>query len=236
MGRVARGIRRVGRRLLPLVPGTVRRRILKAGGLRSMRRWFLAGNVEWWDRYHRALDQAKFEADPREQRKFEMTSQAIGAGPFERALEIGCGPGFLSQRLAERCRRLIAMDLAVVAVEFANRRLAGSPTATAIQGSFPDDMPDGPFDLIVCSDTLYYLTTEDQDRGIALITERLTPGGIFVATHHRHDIGMPMTGDEVHARLRADERLTLDLAGGDAIIAVDRFRASGAPAAAPPTP
>lgn len=222
--RLAAGIRGIGRRILPLIPGSIRAAILRAGPLSALRRWFLAGNVEWWDRYYRELDQAAFERNPRERRKFELTLEAIGPGPFERALEIGSGPGILSGRLAERCQELIAMDLASVAVERAGRRLAAFPGARAVQGRFPDDLPDGPFDLVVVSDTFYYLTPEDQDRGVELVTDRMSNDGIFVVTHHRHDVGMPMSGDEIHSRLRRHSRLALDHAGGDDVHVVERFR------------
>ena len=64
----------------------------------------------------------------------------------------------LTARLAERCDALLAVDAAQAAADAA--RASGSPAVrnvTVERRELPEDFPAGPFELIVCSEVLYYL-------------------------------------------------------------------------------
>lgn len=98
---------------------------------------------------------------PYEAAKYQATLEAIGVGPFDNALEIGCGNGSLSRRLAPRCRRLTAMDVTPAAVAAARRHLADLPHVAVIRAMAPQGLPDGPFDLVLLSEVLYFLTPDD---------------------------------------------------------------------------
>ncbi len=170
------------------------------------------------------MDIEAYAADPREAGKFKRTVEAVGVGPHARILEIGCGPGLAARSLALLGREYLGVDASPVAVELANERLDPIEGAMALIGRLPDGLPPGPFDVVVCSDVLYYLTPDELDRSIRAIMQRMDPCGVFVAVHHRHDIGLAMTGATVHQRLRAAMGLHLEVAMGDELIAVDRFR------------
>ncbi|MFC6619345.1 hypothetical protein [Deinococcus radiophilus] len=63
----------------------------------------------------------------------------------------------------------------------------------------PDRLPVGPFDLIVLSEVLYYLSVADLDVALDAVLARLEPGGTLLLVHWTppvHDY--PQTGDAVH--------------------------------------
>lgn len=111
--------------------------------------------------YARSDDPWNHRTSPYEAAKYAATLDAIGSGPFENALEIGCGNGTLARGLAPRCHRLTAMDVTPAAVESARRHLANLPHVAVIRAMAPHDLPDGPFDLVVLSEVLYFLTPDD---------------------------------------------------------------------------
>jgi chemotaxis methyl-accepting protein methylase len=46
-------------------------------------------------------------------------------------------------------------------------------------------LPDGPFDLVVIGDLLYYLSADDMSALLDGLASRLSPGGDLVAVHFR---------------------------------------------------
>lgn len=108
----------------------------------------------------------------------EAGSAAIGIRP--RVLDIGCGTGFLLERLAERGFAGVGIDLSPESVEHARRRLAEIGAAdrlTAVVGSAYEP-PAGPFDLIALTDVLEHL--EDPRACLAALRARLAPDGLLV--------------------------------------------------------
>jgi SAM-dependent methyltransferase len=149
--------------------------------------------------YARDPDPWDFATSEYEALKYDATIAALDA-PYASALEVGCSIGVLTARLAERCERLLAIDVSESALEQARARV---PWATFERREVPEEWPDGPFDLIVCSEVLYYLDDAALDRAVAEIERTLVPSGSLLAVHWRHPTRTyPQLGDDVHARLR----------------------------------
>ena len=160
----------------------------------------------YFDLLHaRSADPWEVESSPYERAKYERTIAALDDQRFERALEVGCSIGALSELLAPRCRRLVAIDGSRIAVRRARRRLAGAAAGVEVRrGRVPGGAPPGPFDLIVCSEVLYYLTRGQAERAIDELGAALAPGGSLLAVHKRErGRSTPLSGDEVHALLAA---------------------------------
>jgi SAM-dependent methyltransferase len=78
---------------------------------------------------------------------------------YARVLEIGCGAGFLTRLLALYADQVVALDISQTAIERA-RALGAGPAAVDFRVvNIMDYKPDtdGPWDLIVFSDTMCYL-------------------------------------------------------------------------------
>ena len=137
-----------------------------------------------------------------EQRKYAVTVAALPKERYSSALEAGCSVGVLTTLLAERCDRLLAVDVAEAAVQMAAQRTAYLSHVTVEQRRLPQEWPSGTFDLVVLSELGYYFDSADLDDLLGSIAQSLEPGGALVAVHWRHPVAdYPRGGDEVHAEL-----------------------------------
>ncbi|MED6318209.1 MAG: class I SAM-dependent methyltransferase [Pseudomonadota bacterium] len=156
-----------------------------------------------------------------EERKRNTCLALLPQPHYELAIELGCGNGVLSELLAHRCQDLISIDGNHQAVKLAKERLAALPHARVIQGIVPDKLfslkelleqrkplsentsiNQPPFDLIVISEILYYLSSSDIDVIINWALHNLALNGTLLCCHWRYAIdGFAMTGESVHQRL-----------------------------------
>ena len=160
-----------------------------------------------------------------ERGKYDATLAALGDRHFPTALEIGCSIGTLTERLAPRCGTLLAVDCAPTAVARARRRVAPLANVTVARRSIPEEMPEGRFDLIVCSEVLYYWDRDLLSATWPRLIDALEPGGSLLAVHWRGPVRhYPQGGDAVHELIRGDaEGLTLARAEVQPRYRIDRF-------------
>jgi LmbE family N-acetylglucosaminyl deacetylase len=102
-------------------------------------------------------DPWSYDTSPYEHDRFRRTIAALAGRRYGWALELGCANGALTKQLAPLCDALLAVDTAAVALDHARAWLAGVAHVHFAHARLPDYLPDGPFDLIVASDMLYYL-------------------------------------------------------------------------------
>jgi predicted TPR repeat methyltransferase len=141
-----------------------------------------------------------FETSEYERAKYDATVAALPDRRIETALEIGCSIGVLTERLAQHADHVLAVDVSEAALRTAEAR--GIPNAAFERRELPEEMPPGPFDLIVASEVLYYLDPPALDAMLDAIARALAPGGSLIAVHWRHPTETyPLLGDEVHERL-----------------------------------
>jgi protein-L-isoaspartate O-methyltransferase len=159
--------------------------------------------------YAEFADPWDFETSAYERRKYERTLDVLRDRRYPNALEVGGSIGVFTAMLAPLCDRLLTIDVAERAVEAARRRLAGYANVRVEVGAIPDDMPDGPFDLIVASEVLYYLAEETLLEALRVFERELATGGRLLAVHWRKETRTyPLQGDEVHKLLSENTRLT----------------------------
>jgi SAM-dependent methyltransferase len=144
-------------------------------------------------------DPWKFETSAYEQAKYDATIEALQDRRFANGLEIGCSIGVLTQRLAQRTDALLAIDVATAALDQARAR--NLPNVAFERREVPEEFPDDTYDLIVVSEVMYYLDPPAFDATCDAIERTLN--GPLLAIHWRPDApSYPLTGDEVHERLR----------------------------------
>jgi predicted TPR repeat methyltransferase len=158
--------------------------------------------------YAESDDPWNFEASEYEQEKYARTLAVLGELTFRRALEAGASIGVFTEMLAERCDELLAVDVSERAVAAARQRLSGRGNVRVERRTLPEQMPDGPFDLIVASEVLYYFPREEMLTVMRGFERELAPGGILLAVHWRRKTETyPLQGDEVHELLVEHSRL-----------------------------
>jgi predicted TPR repeat methyltransferase len=160
------------------------------------------------DLYAESTDPWGFETSDYERKKYERTLESLGERRFRRAFEAGSSIGVFTAMLAPRCEELLAVDTSEKAVEIARERLAEQSHVRVERRTLPEEMPDGPFDLIVASEVLYYWPREVVLEALRSFEEILAQGSVLVAVHWRKETKTyPLQGDEVHELLVRHVRL-----------------------------
>ena len=149
-------------------------------------------------RYREARDPFLFDTNPYEQGKFNHLIETLDGRSYGSALEVGCAIGSFTEKLLPHCDRLLAIDISQTAVDRTRNRFPGSSKITVERATIPQTLPPGPFDLVVCSDVLYYLSPRQLRRTILLLANSISPGGTFLALHYLGDAHGLTTGNQVH--------------------------------------
>jgi predicted TPR repeat methyltransferase len=158
--------------------------------------------------YAESGDPWNFETSEYERRKYKRTLEVLDERKFHRALEAGASIGVFTEMLAGRCDELLAVDVSERAVAAARERLSGHRHVSVERLTLPEEMPRGPFDLIVASEVLYYFTREEMLAALWGFERELAPGGALLAVHWRRETKTyPLQGDEVHELLMQHTRL-----------------------------
>lgn len=97
---------------------------------------------------------------------------------FESAADVACGTGLAARYLAERCRRVYAIDISREMLKVARRNVSAANVLFAEQSFTELALPE-PVDLLTCNfDSLNYLTrTEDLAEAIRRFARSLSEGG-----------------------------------------------------------
>lgn len=160
------------------------------------------------DLYERDPDPWGFESSAYEKEKYARTLAALGERRFDHALEVGCSIGVFTAALAPLCRRLLAVDTSERAVAATERRLSQRPWVRVERRTLPEEAPAGPFDLIVCSEVLYYWPEPELATGLDALSASLGQGGLLLAVHFTEPTRTyPLQGGRVHELLRAHPAL-----------------------------
>jgi SAM-dependent methyltransferase len=136
-------------------------------------------------KYQDNIDPWNYRTSPFEAWKRRLLLHACGNRTFGRGLELACGTGEISRALAPKCLHLVAQDSSRTAITAARAHGARDPHRIDYRvGVLPDDMPRGPFDLIVASEILYYLRPKDMRGTLSRMISGTAPGGRIVLLHH----------------------------------------------------
>ena len=180
--------------------------------------------VRFDELYDRSTDPWRYQSSEYEREKYASTLAALPEGHISSALEIGCSIGVLTEQLAERCERVLAIDFSERAVQLAHGRLDALANVELRCASFPEQAPAGPWRLILCSELLYYLQAPALDRAITWLAEQMQGGACVLAVSWRGEgTHEPFLGDEVHDRLAREFDAWHTLDGRREGYRLDRF-------------
>ena len=164
--------------------GTVRG-ALEVGSLAVyalFRRAWLSRLFTW--RY-RNPDPWDYTTSPYEKRKYQLKLAILprrpdpAHPPYRRVLELGCGEGVFTCQLAEAGVgvEVVGVDIAPPALERARARCGSLPNVTFQLLDISQELPEGPFDLVYCSEVLYYLGLGKVRALAERLAETIQPGG-----------------------------------------------------------
>ena len=128
-----------------------------------------------WDLGDNPIDPAKTDA----------VAALVRPEVHRRVLEVGCGPGFLTERLGRTAVSVLAVDSSAAAVEVARDRCRGLDGVELRVAHVPDDLrpDDMDFDLVVLSDVGYYFDLDGLRCLVADLRERTSHGAGLIAAH-----------------------------------------------------
>jgi SAM-dependent methyltransferase len=164
-------------------------------------------NIDPWD-----YTNSRFEHFKR-----DVLLRACGHNKHGRALELGCAIGETTRYLVPLCLRLVALDGSATAIAEAKRRVQ-SPYVKFVHAKLPDQMPHGPFDLIVISEIAYYLHLHELARLGKRIAMATACHGKIVLLHHRRHFQ-----DAAQAPNLAQWRLRIQLRRIATLVFAERF-------------
>ncbi|MCK4822848.1 methyltransferase domain-containing protein, partial [bacterium] len=119
-----------------------------------------------------------------EQQKYRHTLDMIPEGSLSRVLELGCAEGLFTKMLSEKAGDILAVDISERALKRASVRCAGLENVKFEQHDISQGMQAGKYDLIICSEILYYLRDRYAVETFAgQVKEALPPDGYLLMTH-----------------------------------------------------
>lgn len=138
--------------------------------------------------YRRDTDPWQVASSFYEQRKLELVLAVLSRPRYERSWDPACGTGHLAARLSLRTGHVLATDVAAASIEITRRTCAGLANVIIRQTEVPGDGPpgEGPFDLVVISEFLYYLDERERAGLYDLMPSVCTEGAEVVSVHWRH--------------------------------------------------
>lgn len=134
--------------------------------------------------YQEKEDPWDYQLKPYEQAKYRQTLDILPPARFQSGMELACAEGVFSAQLASRVDRLVGADISPSALERAKKRCKAYGHVSFQQLDLRKDPLPGLFDLIVCSEVLYFMGGRD---GLAEVAHKLVaglrPGGKLVMAH-----------------------------------------------------
>ncbi|MCX5046624.1 bifunctional 2-polyprenyl-6-hydroxyphenol methylase/3-demethylubiquinol 3-O-methyltransferase UbiG [Aldersonia sp. NBC_00410] len=96
-----------------------------------------------------------------------------------RALDVGCGGGFMAEQFARSGARVLGVDPSEVSIAAARRHAAAEDLPIAYRAGVGERLPvaDAEFDIAYCCDVLEHV--EDLDRVLAETARAIAPGGFY---------------------------------------------------------
>lgn len=134
----------------------------------------------------RRPDPWDYAESPYEQRKYQLKldilpRKSADGPPYRRALELGCAEGLFTRRLLEEriAAEAVGVDIAEHALARAKANCSHLP-AEFHRLDIGKSLPDGQFDLVFCSEVLYYLSYWRIKDLAERLAEKVVPGGHVV--------------------------------------------------------
>ncbi len=148
--------------------------------------------------YGKQTDPWNFEHSAYEQSKYDASLSALTRN-YANALEIGCSIGVLTEKLAAKCARLLAVDISEAPLITARERCTHLTNINFEKMDISKTFPKETFDLILLSEVGYYLNRKNLNTLFNNCKNHLQKNGQLLMVHWTSYVSeYPLTGTEVH--------------------------------------
>lgn len=129
-----------------------------------------------WSRLYATADGRNYHFHVRRNRVLELLPQRLG-----RVLDVGCGPGVMTEVVLERGGSFDGVDLSPEMIREATEKFGHLPNVHFAEGNIEAiNAADNSYDQLICMAVIEYLKTPDQ--ALAEMKRVLKPGGIAIIT------------------------------------------------------
>jgi glycosyltransferase involved in cell wall biosynthesis/2-polyprenyl-3-methyl-5-hydroxy-6-metoxy-1,4-benzoquinol methylase len=128
-----------------------------------------------------------------EQLKYDQTLAMLPDQPINSALELACAEGFFTSKLATKVKHLTSTDISDTAISRCQAKMADLTNVEFRCLDFVHEPIPGTFDLIVCSEVLYFVG--DRPNLLAVVekfTQALNSGGYLLMCHANVTVDDPL--------------------------------------------
>lgn len=172
-------------------------------------RLFAESGRTWWGNLTPA-------GQRRNDRRIDLLRERVRITPATKVLEVGCGAGEYTARLARLGCSIAAIDITPVLVEHAARRVPDANVTFAVMDATAPDYPAASFDLVFGKSILHHL---DYRAALAAYKRLLRPGGRILFSEP--NLWNPITF--VALKLRSLRR-RMDLSADETALRAGRIR------------
>jgi SAM-dependent methyltransferase len=152
----------------------------------------------FFEGHWRKDDPWAFDTSPYERARLDALREMVADRRYRRVLELGCGAGNLTERLLPLADSVLGLDISATAIEKAKARVSRSSSASHVDLRVANVMEtdlraEGPFDLVVLTETVYYLGWLYSFFKVAWLARDLyevtSPGGRLLLANTLGEIG-----------------------------------------------
>jgi SAM-dependent methyltransferase len=122
-----------------------------------------------------------------QRRKYDSLISMLPRQAYRNVLDVGCGLGTFTRKLAPFAGYILGTDISAVAIEQARKLSAVHSNIVYSHEDMLSNPGEALFDLIVLADTLYYIDplTDVALKSIACnLSVKLAPGGLLLLVNH----------------------------------------------------
>ena len=122
--------------------------------------------------------------------------------PLDSVLELACGAGTITERLAAIVPTVVGLDVNELMLKQARQRCADQPGVSIVPGDFRTFDLRRHFDAVVCAcDSLNYVRgAEELEKVFRRVAAHLAPGGVFVFDTQTEGGMQLLSGQYLHAQ------------------------------------
>lgn len=140
-------------------------------------RWYRDSQDDLERLFQWSEDPWNFENSRYERERLQFLLQIVQQYPHDTVLEVGCAEGLFTSELSKISKEVVAIDVSPTALVRSKQRC---PDVTFLHTSLENFSSDRKYDLVICSETLYYISD------VAGAIEKLSSLGNYCLVSYIH--------------------------------------------------